>query len=68
MAKQMYEVLEAYIALGDTNVYRGSEIELDSKNPGTKTLLDMGAIRPVASRTAGKVAKKMKEKEHGSDN
>jgi len=67
MAKQQYEVLEAYLALGDRNVYRGNEVELDSENPGTKTLLEMGAIELVHSKVAGKIAKKVKEANNGSD-
>lgn len=69
MAKQQYEVLEAYLAFADRNVYRGSEIELDSENSGTKVLLEMGAIELVHSKVAGKIAKKaQKEVASGSDN
>jgi hypothetical protein len=44
MAKKKYIVKEAYLAFAETNVYRGSKIELDASNPGTKKLLEMGAI------------------------
>ena len=44
MAKKKYIVKEGYLAMGDKNVYRGSKIELDASNPGTKILLDIGAI------------------------
>ena len=44
MAKKKYIVKEAYLAFADRNIYRGSEIELDASNPGTKKLLEIGAI------------------------
>ena len=50
MAKRKYIVKDGYLAFPDRNVYAGNEIELDSSNPGTKTLLDRGAIEPVVSR------------------
>ena len=49
MAKKKYIVKEAYLALPETNVYQGSEIELDASNPGTKKLLELGAIELKAT-------------------
>ncbi len=68
MAKQQYEVLEEYLAFPDRNVYQGSEVELNSENPGTKRLREMGAIELVHSSVAGKIAKKAtKEVADGAD-
>lgn len=62
MAKKTYIVKEAYLAFPDTNVYQGTEIELDASNPGTKKLLEIGAIEPKATEL------KKKEAASGSDN
>ncbi len=50
MAKRKYIVMEGYLAFPERNVYEGSEIELEANNPGTKILLEKGAIEAVASR------------------
>ena len=52
MAKKKYIVKEGYLAMGDKNVYRGSKIELDASNPGTKILLDIGAIELLKKEAA----------------
>ncbi len=50
MAKRTYIVKDGYLAFPERNVYQGSEIELESNNPGTKILLERGAIEAVTSR------------------
>jgi len=35
--------------MGDTNIYRDSEVELDPNKEGTKILLEMGAIEKVSA-------------------
>ena len=52
MAKKKYIIKEAYLAFADRNIYRGSKIELDASNPGTKILLDMGAIELLKKEAA----------------
>ncbi len=52
MAKKKYIVKEAYLALTETNLYRGAEIELNPSNPGTKKLLDIGAIEVASKKEA----------------
>ena len=47
MAKRTYIVKDGYLAFPDRNVYAGSEIELEESNPGTKVLLERGAIELV---------------------
>jgi len=49
MANQRFRVLAGYLAMGDTNVYRDSEVELDPNKEGTKILLEMGAIEKVSA-------------------
>ena len=49
MANQRFRVLAGYLAMGDTNVYRDSEVELDPNKEGTKILLEMGAIEKVST-------------------
>ncbi len=50
MAKKKYIVKEDYLALVKTNLYRGAEIELNPSNPGTKKLLDIGAIEAAPKK------------------
>jgi hypothetical protein len=47
MAKKRFVVKEGYLAMGDRNIYRGSEVELEASAEGTKILLDMGAIEEM---------------------
>ena len=64
MANQRFRVLAGYLAMGDTNVYRDSEVELDPNKEGTKILLEMGAIEkmsPSASMSAVPSIPKPKE-------
>lgn len=54
MVKKKYIVKEAYLAFRETNIYRGGEVELNPSNPGTKKLLDIGAIelKPAPKKEA----------------
>ncbi len=52
MSKKKYILKEKYLAFPDTNVYQGSEVELNPSNPGTKKLLDIGAIEAAPKKEA----------------
>ena len=56
MAKKRYIIKADFLAFPHQNIYKGNEIELESSNPGTKILLEQGAIEEI------KASKKEDEK------